>query len=165
MRRVSRHAAHAAGRRLGALVLAPDGRSLLARTPGDGAALLDFDTGQVRALLDPPERRSGSWAFTPDGRAAITVSYDRTLRVCDVATGATTWTFECPAAEGAGGYRPQLSYGDGSDAVWQYASGDAGPRDVSVAPDGRTAFTAAPGARRGVVGRRVARGAVEHRDG
>jgi len=281
-----RHCDLATGRELArslatsAPVLTPDGRSLVARTPDDGAALLDFDTGQVRALLDPPERRSGSWAFTPDGaavalgfpgaegfvmvrdvatgavrwqarghesgilslafsaegrelyttawagdgfrvwdaasgdalasgtpfcvspglslavsrvayapdrsraavlvsdeevrlvdlatlrevsvheghrccvsavaftpdgRAAITVSYDRTLRVCDAATGATEWTFECPAAERAGGYRPQLSYGDGSDAVWQYASGDAGPRDVAVAPDGRAAFTAGAG--------------------
>lgn len=264
----------------GSLVLTPDGRSVVARTPDDGAALFDLDTGRIRSVLDPPERRSGVWAFTPDGaavalgfpgpegfvmvrevatgavrwqarchesgilslafsadgqelyttawagdgfrvwdaasgdalrdgrpfcvpsgaalaagrvayapdrsraavlvsdeevrlvdlttlrevtvheghrccvsavaftpdgRAAITASYDRTLRVRDVATGATEWTFECPAAETAGGHRPQLTYGDGSDAVWQYASGDAGPHDVSVAPDGRAAFTAGPG--------------------
>ncbi len=84
-------------------------------------------------------------ALAPDGRSAVTSSYDRTLRVWDVATGATERIIAAPAAKEAGGLSPQLMYGDNSNAVWQYGYGDAGPGSVVVTRDGRTALAAGPG--------------------
>jgi WD40 repeat protein len=112
------------GRRIDAVAFAPDGRSLLTRSPDRAVRLFDAFTGQSIATLDPSPRPVTDARHSPDGRRLATVSADGMVRVwsvdeaewvslaCAYLPGRRGWALDrplndyCATRRGAMGLRP-----------------------------------------------------------
>jgi RNA polymerase sigma factor (sigma-70 family) len=68
------------------LALAPGGR-LAALNTRSGIVLYDLEAGREYATLRGPEGYIQFFTFTPDGRFVVSGSFDRTVRVWEVASG------------------------------------------------------------------------------
>jgi RNA polymerase sigma factor (sigma-70 family) len=68
------------------LALAPGGR-LAALNTRSGIVLYDLEAGREYATLPGPEGYVQFFTFTPDGRFVVSGSFDRTVRVWEVASG------------------------------------------------------------------------------
>ena len=86
---------HRADSPSGPFALSPDGRfAALARNSPDQAnpsaslAVLDLKSGRRRPDASPLAQAWIAVAFTPDGRRVIGASFEGTLRVWDLASGA-----------------------------------------------------------------------------
>jgi WD40 repeat protein/DNA-binding SARP family transcriptional activator len=71
---------------VGALFLAPDGRTVFA-TAGATGSLWDLETGKQTREFSGHTARIANAVFSPDGRLVATTSNDETARIWDVGTG------------------------------------------------------------------------------
>jgi WD40 repeat protein len=91
-------------------VLSPDGRLVLSGND-TRMRLWDFKTGKELQTFPNPVR---NMAFLPDGRRVLSVSYDRTAKIWDMASGQLLYTF---------------------------TKHRGGVKGVAIAPDGQHVFT------------------------
>ncbi|MFN0009505.1 MAG: protein kinase domain-containing protein [Planctomycetota bacterium] len=141
------------------LAFSPDGEKLLASTDsgeqGD-AVLIEIATGAQHDLRGPEGRKIVHGSFSPDGSRVATVSFDRTVRVWDAATGAELRVLPLRARPTTvlwtnDGNRLITLHNDALANVWFARNradlfdlvGHAGPVvRARFAPDGRSALTA-----------------------
>jgi WD40 repeat protein len=80
----------------GIVAVAADGRQMVSSSAGH-LTVWDLDNGiRLRTLQGHSDRISGM-AVTGDGRRAVSASYDRSLKVWDLETGALVAAFTCDA--------------------------------------------------------------------
>jgi WD40 repeat protein len=128
----------------------PDG-TLLAVCSAHHVEIIDAGDGRVLRLIRGHTGTVADAAFSPDGAAIVTGSYDGTARTWAVATGRPLVTFTGHAdavyavAFSSDGTRIATASGDETARVWDAASGTAlvtmpghfeAVRDVAFSPDG-----------------------------
>jgi WD40 repeat protein/tRNA A-37 threonylcarbamoyl transferase component Bud32 len=148
-----------------AAAFSPDGEMAATGTADGVAHLWDLASGlEIRALVDTAAEASGprvnrlvsQVAFTPDGKKLLTASFDRALRLFDVASGALIRKFEghtswvlCGEVS-PDGTRVASGSNDQTVRLWDLATGREllprkGPATkvlaLAVAPDGRRALS------------------------
>jgi len=140
-----------------ALAVSPDGRSIALATESGQTMLLDATTCEP-LWIDPPEARTSSLAFTPDGQLLGT-PYHALLCDHDLATGAQRELMPAPpyaamVKVSADGLFAFLACGNGGDPAarmvaavelatktipWSASLG-AMPRGLQLSPDGRRLY-------------------------
>jgi RNA polymerase sigma factor (sigma-70 family) len=141
-----------------AVAFSPDGKTVAVEWPNGGTVrLLDPRTGKERSTIQGHRWRVLSLAFSPDGKALATGSWDNSIRLWDVATGK-----ELLVQQGhEGGARRAAISPDGKRVasggydytlrLWEAATGkeihllhryNSEVNDVAFAPDGRTLVAA-----------------------
>jgi WD40 repeat protein len=148
----------------GRLTLSGNGMQIAKEGMGEPATdydlrLWDLKTGQERRRFPGHTHTVWRVAFTPDGRRALSCSYDRTIRLWDVATGNELHRFIGHVGPVTGvalspdGRRIVSGSEDHTVRLWDLASGkellpSAGGLNpihrVAIAPDGCHALTGGP---------------------
>jgi WD40 repeat protein len=132
-----------------------DNRTIASDDGTNGVLLLDTDTATLR-VLGGHQREVNSVAFSADGKRLVSASFDKTLKVWDVATGRAVRTLRghtdrATTARFSPDGRVVISGGlDRTVRLWDASGGaplsvlanhEEAVTSAAVGPDGRTIFT------------------------